>query len=107
MSGSASGSDRLGLLADEFIRRYRRGERPTPTEYAAAHPDLAEQIRDLFPALLMLEDVRPEARAAADGPPERLGEYRIVREIGRGGPRRARDALAEHLRTAERGGNPG
>src|SRR5262249_56247720 len=66
-------------------------------EYAAAHPDLAEQIRDLFPALLMLEDVRPEARPAADGPPERLGEYRIVREIGRGGMGVVYEAVQESL----------
>jgi hypothetical protein len=64
MSGSASGSDSLGRLADEILERYRRGERPTPTEYAERHPDLAEQIRELFPALVLLEDVRPGPPAA-------------------------------------------
>src|SRR5262245_40418632 len=90
MSGSASDSDRLGQLADEILERYRRGERPALTEYTARHPELAEQIRELFSALLMMEDVRPGPSPArdvpgADGPPRRLGEYRIVREIGRGG----------------------
>jgi tetratricopeptide (TPR) repeat protein len=75
---------------DEFLARCRRGERPAPTEYAARHPDLADQIRELFPALQMLEDVRPAPQPAAGAPPpvgplRRLGEYRIVREIGRGG----------------------
>src|SRR5262249_22106162 len=45
-------------------------------------PDLADQILDLFPTLLALERL-PEDRPARL--PERLGEYRIVREIGRGG----------------------
>src|SRR5262249_54485604 len=51
---------------------------------------LAAQIRELFPALAMMEDVRPGPQPAAaaprvEGPGWRLGEYRIVREIGRGG----------------------
>jgi serine/threonine-protein kinase len=86
MSGSSLGADRLGRVAEEFLQRYRRGERPPLTEYSARYPDLAEQIRELFPALVMMEDVRPDPQTAAGaGAPWRLGEYRIVREIGRGG----------------------
>src|SRR6516162_3509859 len=58
MSASSS-PDALGQLADEFLERHRRGERPALTEYAARHPELAEQIRELFPALVLMEDVRP------------------------------------------------
>ena len=87
MSGSEP--DALGQLAEEFLARYRLGERPAPTEYAHRHPDLADQILELFPALVMMEDVRPNPPSAAapavTGPPRRLGEYRIVGEIGRGG----------------------
>src|SRR5262249_44050806 len=91
MAEPGSDGDQLGRLADEFLERHRRGERPALTEYAARHPERAEQIRELVPALLLMEDVRPgapDAAAAAPGgagPPQRLGEYRIVREIGRGG----------------------
>jgi serine/threonine-protein kinase len=90
MSGSASEPDVLGQLAEEFLERCRLGERPAPTEYAARHPELAEQIRELFPALMLMEDVRPGPPTRGDVPPctdspRRLGEYRIVREIGRGG----------------------
>jgi serine/threonine-protein kinase len=89
MSAPASESDPLAQLADEFLERYRRGERPALTEYVTRHPELAEQIRELFPALVLMEDVRPGPPAAAGAPaagaPRRLGEYRIVREIGRGG----------------------
>jgi serine/threonine protein kinase len=80
-------------LADEFLERYRRGEQPALSDYTRRHPSLADQIRDLFPALMMLEEARPIpcpvagqfGPAGASGPPARLGEYRIVREIGRGG----------------------
>ena len=65
------------------------------TEYVEKYPELADQIRDVFPALLLMEDLAP-ARGELTGPqpgagaeaglvPHRLGEYRIVREIGRGG----------------------
>jgi serine/threonine protein kinase/Flp pilus assembly protein TadD len=90
MTGSGSDSDPLGRLAEEFLARHRRGERPALTEYVARHPNLAEQVRDLFPALLLLEDVRPGPHTAGGASPSaaaprRLGEYRIVREVGRGG----------------------
>jgi serine/threonine protein kinase/Tfp pilus assembly protein PilF len=93
MADSDSGFNPMAGLADEFLERYRRGERPALSDYARQHPKLADQIEDLFPALVMLEDARPVPRPltgpigpARSGPPlHRLGEYRIVREIGRGG----------------------
>jgi tetratricopeptide (TPR) repeat protein len=81
-------------LAEEFARRWRDGERPTVEEYTARYPHLAAEIRDVFPAVLLMEQLKP--RRAGPAPPaavpteaspapERLGDYRIVREIGRGG----------------------
>ncbi|MBV8315992.1 MAG: hypothetical protein JOZ53_13705, partial [Planctomycetaceae bacterium] len=88
MTDVGSEDDPLGRLADEFLQRYRRGERPPLTDYTRRHPELAERIRDLFPALVLLEDVRPDSGpvapppepAGADGPPRQLGDYRLVRE---------------------------
>lgn len=82
-------------LAEEFLARYRRGEYPPLTEYTERHPDLADEIRDLFPALVMMEEAgapvqsttgdRAEAVTADGRGLEQLGDYRILREIGRGG----------------------
>jgi hypothetical protein len=36
-------------LAEEFIERYRQGERPPFSEYTARRPEHAAEIRDLFP----------------------------------------------------------
>src|SRR6516165_7273573 len=84
--------DLLGELAEAFLERHRRGERPSVEEYATAHPELAGEIHRLFPALLVMEDLRPAASdltgghpAACGAAPERLGDYRILREVGRGG----------------------
>src|SRR5690349_4465080 len=82
-------------LAEEFLERYRRGERPSLTEYVGRRPELGEEIRELFPALVMMEEVgAPSAEPGGqvgglrdrNGPRlEKLGDYRILREIGRGG----------------------
>lgn len=86
----------LDALAEEFIARHRSGERPSITEYTVRRPDLAESIRDLFPTLLMIENARPNDGCESAGRsdalnlvggnvPVQLGDYRILREIGRGG----------------------
>jgi len=79
-------------LAESFLERFRRGERPTISEYAEKHPECADQIRELFPALLFLEECSLRGKtesfggsAAGAKPLEQLGEYRILREVGRGG----------------------
>jgi eukaryotic-like serine/threonine-protein kinase len=96
MNTSSGERNPVELLAEDFLDRKRRGERPTLREYLERHPELAEEIRDLFPALLMIEDLGEGSGATTgsmavdDGPAvrpplHRLGDYRILREIGRGG----------------------
>jgi serine/threonine protein kinase/WD40 repeat protein len=80
---SDSMPDELAPVTEDFLARWRRGERPSPEEYAAAHPGLARHIRELFPALLLVEE--DARRCPPAGPPEVLGDYRILREVGRGG----------------------
>ncbi len=79
----------LDRLAEEFAERYRKGERPSLAEYVERHPELADDIRELFPALAQVE----QAEQLRDGAPSpgpaaplvRVGDYRILREVGRGG----------------------
>ncbi len=95
MGESISPSDVFNELAFEFAERIRHGERPSLSEYANRHPDLADEIRDLFPTLVMIEQLRSGEEQLSDHSthglqqvksiPERLGDYRILREIGRGG----------------------
>ena len=49
--------DTLDALADEFAERLRRGESPTIAQYADAHPELADEIRELFPSIQMMEQL--------------------------------------------------
>jgi WD40 repeat protein/serine/threonine protein kinase len=92
MAETSDGRDvLLNQLADEFSARRRDGERPSLEEYCARHPDLADDIRSLFPAMVELErakaDADPEmAVAVTEAPPvTRLGDFRLLREVGRGG----------------------
>lgn len=84
--------DPLEVLLSRFSEAVRRGERPDVEEYAAGHPELADQIRELFPLIENLEhwktdkEVECLRRSVPDEfPVRRLGKYDLVRELGRGG----------------------
>jgi eukaryotic-like serine/threonine-protein kinase len=88
--------NQLDQLAEEFAARYGRGERPALKEYTDRYPELAEEIRELFPALIRAEQAEgvPQgkqdeevtgASPAPNPPPRQIGDYLILREIGRGG----------------------
>jgi len=79
----------LNRLAEEYTLRCRRGERPSLQEYIDKHPDLAPDIRKRFPAAVGQVTVERQAVSQSDAasslPFERLGDFRIIREIGHGG----------------------
>ncbi len=51
---------RIDILVDEYLARKRRGQHPTIKEYCVKHPDLAREIRELFPTVKMIEDLKPK-----------------------------------------------
>jgi serine/threonine-protein kinase len=96
MTNSSDDRDPVERLAEEFLERRRRGESPALTEYVDRHPEWAEEIRAVFPALVMMEQLKPasgdvtgsfvgDGRADPSRVPERLADFRILREVGRGG----------------------
>ncbi|HEX8916677.1 MAG TPA: serine/threonine-protein kinase, partial [Humisphaera sp.] len=101
----------VDVLAEEFAERIRRGERPSVAEYARLYPEHADELRAALPPIVMMERLKERNRSAsysmglgpavASPPPERLGDFRIVREIGRGGMGIVYEARQESL-----GGRP-
>jgi serine/threonine protein kinase/WD40 repeat protein len=92
-SGSGSRSALVLELAEEFLDRYRAGEHPPLREYIERHPELAADIREVFPAMAMMENIALtdetiDAAGNGSAPAPRLvqlGDFRVLREVGRGG----------------------
>ncbi len=90
MSPTESRTQLLARLSEDYLARRRLGEAPCIEDYAALHPDLAQEIRELFGTLELVEQFGDDPRFdGADAKfadiPDRLGEFQLVREIARGG----------------------
>src|SRR5262249_38910577 len=95
IDNNASAADPLGQIADEFVEALRQGKRPSVEEFADRYPEHANEIRDMLPALMLMENVKSadDASAAEEKAAipaaipslRQLGDYQILREVGRGG----------------------
>ena len=105
---SDEAASQLDDLAEEFSQRLRLGQQPTIEEFAQRYPACAVEIRQLFPALALMEQAQTGSEQQAIlGPPikaikaqpviERLGDFRILREVGRGGMGIVYETIEESL----------
>ena len=80
--------EQLIELVDEFLELARKGESPSLDAFCEQHPSHADELREVIPALGMLEELHPEDKSndsAEDDLPENIGDYQIIGQIGRGG----------------------
>lgn len=79
----------VDVLAEEFADRLRNGEHPSIDEYVTRFPQYAEVLRSVLEPIEAVERVSSlhAAQQAMQSmrPPKQLGDFRIVRELGRGG----------------------
>jgi serine/threonine protein kinase/tetratricopeptide (TPR) repeat protein len=88
---AGTGGEELANLIEEYAARVQAGEVLDPDSFAGQHPAHAEELRKLLPAARALADIgrtaapAPDKMAAGAGPAGRLGDFRLLREVGRGG----------------------
>ena len=87
----------VGFL-EEFAALSRCGKTPDFAAVGRTHPELVDELRELWATAMVAEDLATLSQAldgpegTSDGPPaatraepERVGDYEILEEIGRGG----------------------
>src|SRR5690242_18448986 len=83
-----------GRVIEEYQQRVRAGEQPDVEDYARLHPPIAGVLRQLLPAVRLLQKQAaasgascPQARPLPDPAPlpSDLAGYEVLREVGRGG----------------------
>jgi serine/threonine protein kinase/WD40 repeat protein len=93
MQSSRKEKTTVETLAEEYLDRLRRGEHPTIAEYRQRFPELADEIGAFFPTLKLVENFGAKSHDGLAGPTahhiippiKQLGDFQIIREIGRGG----------------------
>jgi hypothetical protein len=58
MSDNDLSADMLGQIADEFVEAFRQGKRPSAEKFARRYPAHADEIRDMLPALVLMEQAK-------------------------------------------------
>jgi serine/threonine protein kinase len=84
---------RVVRAVEEFMAALEAGQKPRRQEFLARYPDIAEALSKCLAGLEFVQELAPElSKPGGDGLPEGdgpemkpLGDFRIVREIGRGG----------------------
>src|SRR6056297_1775863 len=102
-------SDRhpVDVIAEAFVDQLRRGLSPDIEKIADANPEHADVIRRTLPSLRAVEKLNGhfdfDAADHADdhfttvAMPAKLGDFRLVRQIGRGGMGVVYEAVQESL----------
>src|SRR6516165_10690038 len=82
----------LGIL-EGYLAELECGGRPSPEDWIARHPDLEDLLRAYLRELDQLHQAgvpksfpaSEDPAAWVDGERGRLGDFQIIREVGRGG----------------------
>lgn len=84
--------ERLARILDEYLQGVERGEPLPPEQLLARHPDVADRLRGYLSGLALFHQAAAAQPLPLPSPFDRglepgslLGDFRLVREIGRGG----------------------
>ncbi|HNO76991.1 MAG TPA: protein kinase [Phycisphaerae bacterium] len=75
----------IETVLDEYLEELAAGLHPDQESYIRKNPELADALRGVFKTLDFVEATSTTLRAGQLGHGSRLGEFRIIREVARGG----------------------
>ncbi len=90
---SVNEDSKIARLLDEFTDQLNAGQQPDLEAFLAQHSELAEALRPVLETLQSVFDISqsgdmplgPSDRSEPSGTEKRLGDFRILNELGRGG----------------------
>lgn len=102
---SGNSGELLEQVVERFTEEVRAGNNPDVSQWVGEYPDLSDELSDLLSSVAIIEGLKnfspttsqPQSRFADVEIPDYLGEYKIVREIGRGGMGIVLEAVHETL----------
>ncbi len=103
-SKTPSNRNPVESIASDYVESVRSGQRLSVDSLAEANPEHESALRDLLPVIEKLEMARQAHIQKPSGlatlgvsRPERLGDFQLVRQIGRGGMGVVFEAVQESL----------
>ena len=102
---SGNSGELLEQVVERFTKEVRDGNNPDVEQWVQDHSHLSDELSDLLSSVAMIEGLKnfslstshPQSSFADVEIPDYLGEYKIVREIGRGGMGIVLEAVHETL----------
>ena len=89
MDHSASGielDDLVAQVVDEYLERLKSGDPPKLEEFVERYPEIGHVLKTLIPALNATQQCDNSVDGSfAHGRYKQIGDFRILRQIGRGG----------------------
>ena len=77
--------ERLTEVLDEYLRKMEAGEATDRSDLIAAHPDIGEALAEYLSKLDDLNRLVVGDTPTSEIAGKQLGDYRLIRELGRGG----------------------
>jgi serine/threonine protein kinase/Tfp pilus assembly protein PilF len=98
-AGPAADDSRVALVMEEYLNALEAGRRPRPEDFLARYPDLAPVLARALDGLEFIREAASQLREPVAGDPPAggegdgadalagrpLGDFRIIRQVGRGG----------------------
>ena len=82
-SSEDDADDLVAEVVEEYFQRLKRGEQPQLEEFVEKYPAISDLLRTVIPGLQVAEH-SPDGKGSHEQH-KQLGDFRILRQIGRGG----------------------